>query len=169
MLSFTLGFIIRSPNMTGGQAGLILGFAQSITWQLVRCMELMRSFETQGVTLERLSEYRNLETEDIDPLHETEKDHSEDHARLSNWPSEGRIEARDLSARYAPDMPDILHEVSFSCSGGQRVGIVGATGGGKSTLAKTLFRFVEISGGTITIDNEGEPNLPSSTIPLPKY
>lgn len=156
VLSCTLGFIIQSPGMTGGQAGFILGFAQSITFQLVRSMELMRSFETQGVTLERLAEYRNLETEDIDPLHELEKDHDEEHARLANWPSEGRIEAKEVSARYAPDMPDILHKVSFSCPGGQRVGIVGATGGGKSTLAKALFRFVDISGGSITIDSEGK-------------
>lgn len=120
----------------------------------------MRSFETEGVTLERLSEYRNLEIEDIDPLYEPEKDHSDEHDRLVNWPSEGRIEAIDLSARYAPEMPDILHKVSFSCNGGQRIGIVGATGGGKSTLAKTLFRFVEISGGTITIDDEGKQTRP---------
>ena len=122
-------------------------------------MELLRTFETQGVALERLAEYRNLETEDIDPLNEPENDHGEDHARLANWPNEGGIEATDLSARYAPDMPDILHRVSFSCAGGQRVGIVGATGGGKSTLAKTLFRFVDISGGAITIDSEGERQL----------
>lgn len=156
VLSCTLGFIIHSPGMTGGQAGFILGFAQKITWQLVRSMELMRTFETQGVALERLAEYRNLETEDIDPLHEPERDHGEEHARLSNWPSQGKIEAKDLSARYAPDMPDILHKVSFSCPGGQRIGIVGATGGGKSTLAKAIFRFVDISSGSISIDDEGE-------------
>lgn len=142
--------------MTGGQEGFILGFAQGIAFNLTRTMELMRIFATQGVTLERLAEYRNLETEEIDPLNEPEKDHTDEHARLANWPSTGRIEATDLSARYAPDMPDILHKVSFSCHGGQRVGIVGATGGGKSTLAKTLFRFVDISSGTITIDGEGK-------------
>jgi ABC-type multidrug transport system fused ATPase/permease subunit len=143
--------------MKGGQAGFILGFAQSITFQLVRSMDLLRTFETHGVSLERLAEYRNLETEDIDPLNEPEKDRGDEDVRLASWPGAGRIEATDLSARYAPDMPEILHKVSFSCMGGQRVGIVGATGGGKSTLAKALFRFVDITGGTIKIDDEGKP------------
>jgi ABC-type bacteriocin/lantibiotic exporter with double-glycine peptidase domain len=61
-----------------------------------------------------------------------------------------------LGARYAPDMPEILHGVSFNCQGGERVGIVGATGGGKSTLAKAFFSFVDITTGSIEIDGKGE-------------
>lgn len=157
VLATTLAVIVHSDNMTGGKAGFILGFAESITHRLVRCMELLRVFETSGVSLERIAEYRVLETEDIEPLYE---DHSAGHqyadTRLASWPSAGQISVTNLSARYAHDMPDILHGVSFSSAGGQRIGIVGATGGGKSTLAKALFRFVEVSGGAIAIDGEGK-------------
>lgn len=156
VLGVTLTVVIRSPGMTGGKAGFVLGFAETITNRLVRCMELLRAFESSGVSLERLAEYRNLETEDIAPLHESQSDSRGDTSiRLLEWPSSGEISVTNLSARYAPDLPDILHDVSFSCAGGQRVGIVGATGGGKSTLAKALFRFVEISNGKVEIDNEG--------------
>jgi ABC-type bacteriocin/lantibiotic exporter with double-glycine peptidase domain len=61
-----------------------------------------------------------------------------------------------LAARYAPGTPEILHDVSFSCQSGERVGIVGASGGGKSTLAKALFSFVDVTAGKIEIDEKGK-------------
>jgi len=54
-----------------------------------------------------------------------------------------------------PDLPDVLHGVSFTVSPKQKIGIVGATGCGKSTLALSFFRFVEATGGSITIDGLG--------------
>jgi len=75
---------------------------------------------------------------------------------LSEWPDKGEIEVTQLQAQYAPDLPNILHDISFMVKGGQRVGLVGATGGGKSTLAKAFFSFVDISHGTIKIDGKGK-------------
>lgn len=144
--------------MTGGQAGFIIGFAQAITYEVHYIVRNLRDFDLDGVTLERIAEYRELETEDIAPLNgraiNTESPYTDQD--LSNWPSQGAIRVSGLGARYGPDMPEILHDVSFSCEGGDRVGIVGATGGGKSTLAKAFFSFVDVTTGKIEIDDKGE-------------
>lgn len=165
IIGATLSVICRASDMTGGQAGFILGFAETMVFQLIHAMEMLRAFDTYGVGLERLAEYQNLEVEDIDSLVAPKPEHQELENQLESWPIDGRIEVSGLSARYAPDLPDILHDVTFSCSGGQRVGIVGATGGGKSTLAKSLFRFVEISNGTIRIDGLGQCSVCGHTPP----
>jgi ABC-type multidrug transport system fused ATPase/permease subunit len=160
VVASTLALLIKTPGMTGGQAGFIIGFAARVVDDLHDVLFELRNYDLDGVKLERLAEYRNLEIEDIPCLYETnELQDSTDPVRtaLPNWPSEGAINITNLAARYAPDMPDILHDVSFSCDGGERVGIVGATGGGKSTLAKALFSFVEVTKGKIEIDNKGKP------------
>jgi ABC-type multidrug transport system fused ATPase/permease subunit len=158
----TLGLVIRTPGMTGAQAGFIIGFAQRIVSELHNLLYDFRNYDLDGVKLERLAEYRLLETENIPCLYDAEGSSSTGTSASvmswQNWPSEGAVQVSNLCARYAPDMPDILHDVSFSCSGGDRVGIVGATGGGKSTLAKALFSFVEVTAGKIEIDDQGEHN-----------
>lgn len=70
----------------------------------------------------------------------------------AHWPSAGRIEVEKLTIRYSPELPDVLHELAFSIEAGQKVGIVGPTGCGKSTLALSFFRFVEAVSGRIVID-----------------
>lgn len=59
---------------------------------------------------------------------------------------------RDLSVRYSDDGPDVLHKVSFNIKPRERVGIVGKTGAGKSSLALSILRFTTVSEGNITID-----------------
>ncbi|KAI8826360.1 hypothetical protein BJ741DRAFT_714629 [Chytriomyces cf. hyalinus JEL632] len=69
-----------------------------------------------------------------------------------NWPSKGSIQVSNLEMRYAPDLPPVLNNISFSVKGGEKVGIVGRTGAGKSSLSLSLFRIVEATQGTICID-----------------
>ena len=75
------------------------------------------------------------------------------------WPSSGRIELRDLSMRYRPETPLVLKGISVNIAGGQRVGIVGRTGSGKSSLLTSILRLVEAEvspkyggAGSILID-----------------
>ncbi|KAH8548101.1 P-loop containing nucleoside triphosphate hydrolase protein [Umbelopsis sp. PMI_123] len=70
----------------------------------------------------------------------------------STWPEQGIIEFNNLYAKYAPDLETVLHSISFKINPKEKVGIVGRTGSGKSTIALSLFRFVEAYQGNILID-----------------
>lgn len=153
--------ILSRPGMTGSMAGFMLGFAQSISNCVNWILLYLRDFEVRGVSLERTSEYCKLEREDGKAINPEVQDQQSYEAfvtedTLKGWPSKGLLEVTNLSASYGPDLPDILHNISFQVEGGQRVGIVGATGGGKSTLAKAFFSFVDITNGCIKIDGRGE-------------
>ncbi|KAL0926794.1 hypothetical protein M5K25_003046 [Dendrobium thyrsiflorum] len=69
-----------------------------------------------------------------------------------NWPIHGDIILRDLKVRYRPNTPLVLHGITLDIHGGEKIGVVGRTGSGKSTLIQALFRIVEPSGGKIIID-----------------
>lgn len=68
-----------------------------------------------------------------------------------DWPSDGRLEVTDLVLRYRPDLPQVLRGVSFAVASGEKVGIVGRTGSGKSSLLLALFRLVEPEAGRVTV------------------
>ncbi|KAF8587167.1 multidrug resistance-associated ABC transporter [Ramaria rubella] len=72
------------------------------------------------------------------------------------WPStsdsDSLLVVEDLEVKYAPDLPSVLHGISFSLKARERVGLLGRTGCGKSTLAMSLLRFVEPTSGRILID-----------------
>jgi len=68
-----------------------------------------------------------------------------------DWPEQGSIEIKNLRMSYRPGLPSVLHGISLSIKGGEKVGVVGRTGAGKSSLALTLLRIVEYQG-KISID-----------------
>ena len=72
----------------------------------------------------------------------------------TDWLTEGLIQFRGFSTRYRPDLDNVLTDFSLTVRSGQKVGIVGRTGAGKSSLSLALFRLMEASGGSITIDRE---------------
>jgi ABC-type multidrug transport system fused ATPase/permease subunit len=69
-----------------------------------------------------------------------------------SWPEKGEIVFDNVEMRYRASLPLVLKGLSMHVKGGERIGIVGRTGAGKSSIMSTLFRLVEISGGHITID-----------------
>ncbi|OXH51675.1 ABC transporter ABCC.6 [Cryptococcus neoformans] len=163
-----LTLLLARASTTGSVAGFVLTFAGSIStyvnWMLIH----LRNFELKGVSLERTSEYRTLSREDGTKLLADDTRYAtdgleldEEDQRLGSWPEHGELKVEGLCARYGPDMPEILHDVTFKVKGGERIGIVGATGGGKSTLAKAFFSFVDLTKGKIEIDGQD-----ISTIPL---
>eukprot|EP01135_Chromosphaera_perkinsii_P003056 Nk52_evm3s234 gene=Nk52_evmTU3s234 len=69
-----------------------------------------------------------------------------------NWPNKGKVEFEDVVISYAHNLPPVIKGISFTVKGGQKVGIVGRAGAGKSTIALAIFRFMEASKGHIKID-----------------
>lgn len=163
VIATALFVILTNDHISASTAGFILAFAGTVSSQANQLLVLIRDFELDAVSLERTSEFRHLEQEvygqrlDLPEPVSTSEVYRE-------WPRTGNVEIDGLSARYGPDLPEILHRVSFSIQSGQRVGIVGATGSGKSTLAKALFSFVDVTAGRILIDGLGEYSRPSSSL-----
>ncbi|KAF9790880.1 P-loop containing nucleoside triphosphate hydrolase protein [Thelephora terrestris] len=68
------------------------------------------------------------------------------------WPGEGHVEIRDVVLRYRPELPDVLRGLTMDVAPGEKIGIVGRTGAGKSSIMTALYRLVELSAGSIVID-----------------
>ena len=68
------------------------------------------------------------------------------------WPAGGRIEIKDVFLKYRPELPDVLRGLTMDVAPGEKVGIVGRTGAGKSSIMTALYRLVELSTGSILID-----------------
>ena len=70
----------------------------------------------------------------------------------ASWPQQGKIEFKDVELRYRPNTNLVLKKLNFEVTPGHKVGVVGRTGAGKSTLSMALTRIVELVGGKIEID-----------------
>ena len=101
--------------------------------------------ETNIVAVERIKEYG--ETPQEAPWDIPENDPSKD------WPSEGSVEFQNYKVRYREGLDLVLNGLTFSVNGGEKIGIVGRTGAGKSSLTLALFRIIEAAEGEIRIDN----------------
>ncbi|TGO47858.1 hypothetical protein BOTNAR_0503g00020 [Botryotinia narcissicola] len=140
--SSVAAFIVSTHGVDASLAGFALSFALSYRRAVIHTIRLLASAELDMNAAERIFEYTQL---DMEPQGGT------DNIRAS-WPEEGKLEVTDLEVGYAEGLPAILKGLSFSVDKNQRVGIVGRTGAGKSTLSLALFRFLEARAGTIMID-----------------
>ncbi|KAL2269930.1 hypothetical protein VTJ83DRAFT_2114 [Remersonia thermophila] len=123
-------------------AGFSLAFALRYTNALTSLLQSMTSVELGFNACERILEYAEIDTEP-----EGGKD------APAAWPTEGKIEVENLTIRYADDLPPVLKNLNFTVGAGERIGIVGRTGAGKSTLAAVLFRLLEPVEGCVRVDN----------------
>ena len=73
----------------------------------------------------------------------------------NNWPSKGTIKFENYSVKYRPNTEIVLKKLNFEIGSNEKVGVVGRTGSGKSTICLCLFRILEPLEGTIYIDNDG--------------
>ena len=126
-------------------SSLTLTYAVMLPYFLAIVSENFVTVRTSFAALERLSQYLELPQE---PAHTLPTD-----PPRGQWPNDGAIEFQTVSLRYRPGLPLALHDFTMRVAGGSRVGIVGRTGAGKSTLILALFRLVEPTSGTIRIDD----------------
>ncbi|KAJ6562830.1 hypothetical protein DFH09DRAFT_1035588 [Mycena vulgaris] len=141
-------FAITALHDDAGLAGLAitsaLSFSESVYWACRFWTEL----ELDLNSVERITEYMDLPQEPPAII--------ESNRPPAYWPSSAKnnslVVVEDLNIKYAPDLPSVLQGVSFELKAGERVGLVGRTGCGKSTLAMSLLRFVDPSSGRILVD-----------------
>ncbi|CAG0900694.1 unnamed protein product, partial [Darwinula stevensoni] len=105
---------------------------------------MMAEVETNIVAVERIKEY--CETPSEAPWEIPER------KPKKNWPQEGNISFQDYQTRYREGLELVLKGISLDIKGGEKIGLVGRTGAGKSSLMLGLFRIIEKTGGKITID-----------------
>ena len=144
----TVLVVTLTPGFTAARAGFTLSFVQNLTAMLTYGMRSLSNVEQGLVAVERVMEYFGIETEPLDSAPEGVLEEQVS----PSWPEQGAIEIQDLHLTYAENLPDVLDGVNLSIRPGERVGIVGATGSGKSTLVSALFRFFEYRSGKIEID-----------------
>ncbi|TDL28197.1 ABC transporter [Rickenella mellea] len=130
-----------SPSQTGVTLSYILLVQQSFGWMVRQSAEVEN--DMNGV--ERIVHYATSVEQEAP--HEVP-----DHKPPSNWPSEGLVELKDVVFKYRPELPAVLKDVSITVRGGEKIGIVGRTGAGKSSIMVALYRLVELSSGSISID-----------------
>ncbi|KAI7899459.1 multi drug resistance-associated protein MRP [Cokeromyces recurvatus] len=125
-----------------GLVGLSVSYALSVTQALNWVIRSYCDIETNIVSVERVKEYIDLPreryeaTRTVDPM----------------WPTKGHIEFNGYSTRYREGLDFCLRELSFTIAPKEKIGIVGRTGAGKSSLSLALFRIIEAAKGNILID-----------------
>ncbi|KAK0731311.1 P-loop containing nucleoside triphosphate hydrolase protein [Lasiosphaeris hirsuta] len=141
--TFVSILILITPGIDSALAGFALAFALEFSGCVIWTVRLYSNVELNMNAAERIIEYTELPTESLEGKNPP-----------AAWPTEGRIEVEDLVAGYAADLPPVLKGLTFSVNRNERVGVVGRTGAGKSSLTLALFRFLEARSGSIHIDGQ---------------
>lgn len=144
---FTGVWVVINRDTTNPERGaLALTYSFSLPYLMSMLAMIITNVKTWFTCLERVLELVDTPQE---PPHELPTD-----ANLpSNWPGKGEIKFENVCLRYAPHLPLVLNGISLTIPGGSRVGVVGRTGAGKSSLMSLIFRLVESSNGQTLIDN----------------
>ncbi|XP_034175482.2 putative multidrug resistance-associated protein lethal(2)03659 isoform X2 [Osmia lignaria lignaria] len=143
----TLSFLVMydsAVSTQGGNVGLAITQSIGLTGMFQWGMRQSTELENQMTSVERVLEYSNVESEP--PLESTPDKKPQD-----TWPEEGKIEFKKVALRYDPAEAPVLKNLNFVIYPQEKVGIVGRTGAGKSSLISALFRFAYLDG-VIEID-----------------
>lgn len=138
----TYSFLIFAKEYYAGNVGLAITQVVGLTGIVQMGMRQWSEFENQMTAVERIVEYTELVPEPVESG-ATPK---------SEWPENGKIEFRHVSLKYSPEEPYVLKDINCIICNKEKVGIVGRTGAGKSSLVAALFRLSEIEG-EILIDD----------------
>ncbi|KAG2421757.1 hypothetical protein HFD88_005733 [Aspergillus terreus] len=139
--TLTAAFVVYMPQIPAGLAGFALSFALQYSSAITQFLRQTANFELDMNAIERVLFYMDTE---IEP--------QGGKSVPASWPTEGQIEFRSLVTGYNSDGPPVLKGLDFHVRPHERIGIVGRTGAGKSSLALALFRFLAIPEGTVYVD-----------------
>ncbi|KAI4364931.1 hypothetical protein MLD38_020962 [Melastoma candidum] len=137
--------VLQFGSSKSGYIGMALAYGLSLNIFLVVSVQFQCQLSNLSISIERLEQYMHIQSEAPEVI--------ETNRPAQDWPLFGNIEIKNLKVRYRPGAPLVLHGINCRIQGGHKVGIVGRTGSGKTTLISTLFRLVEPSEGKIVIDD----------------
>ncbi|XP_048543326.1 ABC transporter C family member 10-like [Triticum urartu] len=147
VLSFSAFVMALLPQGTfsPGFVGMALSYGLSLNIMFVASVQFQCNLGNQIISVERVNQYMDIQSEATEVV--------EENRPLPDWPQNGNVEIRDLKIRYRIDLPLVLHGITCKFEGGDKIGIVGRTGSGKTTLIGALFRLVEPAEGKVIIDS----------------
>ncbi|XP_027171369.1 ABC transporter C family member 10-like [Coffea eugenioides] len=145
LASSALCMVLLPPGtFSSGFVGMALSYGLSLNMSLVYSIQNQCTLANYIISVERLNQYMHIPSEAPEVI--------ECNRPPTNWPIVGKVEIQDLQIKYRSDGPLVLRGISCTFEGGHKIGIVGRTGSGKTTLIGALFRLVEPVGGRILVD-----------------
>jgi ABC-type multidrug transport system fused ATPase/permease subunit len=150
---FAVIAVATGTELNSAMVGLAMSFALTITTSLNWIVRQTVEVETNIVSVERVLEYAQLPSEAPEIIHRNRPPVC--------WPSRGEVEFNNYSARYREGLDLVLKNVKLDIKSHEKIGVVGRTGAGKSSLTLALFRIIEPDTGNISLDG-----LNTSTIGL---
>ena len=140
---------INQKNSTAQSVGIMFTYSVVLQDNLGWCFANFAYTENNMISLERAKKYTKIEGEKPSIIKGRDEKLKE-----KNWPKEGKIRFENYSVKYRPNTEIVLKNLNFSINGNEKIGIVGRTGSGKSTICLCLFRILEPFKGKIYIDDE---------------
>ncbi|KZP16437.1 ABC protein [Athelia psychrophila] len=134
-------------NINPAQIGLVLTYTTTLSQMYGMVTRQTAEVDAYMNSVERVVQYSEPGQLDQEAPHETTGQ-----APPADWPARGAIEFKDVVMSYRPGLPKVLNHISVNIQCGEKIGIVGRTGAGKSSLMLALFRITELTSGSITID-----------------
>ncbi|KAL2922183.1 ABC transporter C family member 10 [Bienertia sinuspersici] len=136
--------LLPEGTFSSGFIGMALSYGLSLNMSMVFAIQNQCTLANYIICVERLDQYMHIPSEAPEII--------EDCRPAESWPSVGKVEIHNLQIRYRANSPLVLKGISCTFEGGDKIGIVGRTGSGKTTLIGALFRLVEPVGGKIIVD-----------------
>ena len=142
--------IIGMNSFNAATVGIMLDYSIEFSEELLEAFEQATQVEKSLISLERCDAFTNLPCENYEneKLKEKKYDLSE-----KSWPNEGKVIFNHYSMKYREDCDLALRDINITINPGEKIGIIGRTGSGKSSLALSLFRIIESFEGNIIIDD----------------
>ncbi|KAI9293169.1 hypothetical protein K502DRAFT_318772 [Neoconidiobolus thromboides FSU 785] len=137
--------LLFNEQLNAALIGLILTYALNFSSHTLWVARFYSNIEIEMNSIERIQEYLDIPPEPPRKIPSS--------CPPPKWPTEGKIEIKDLVLSYSLDCGPVIKGISLSIKGGEKIGIVGRTGAGKSTLALAFFRFIDPESGSIHIDD----------------
>ncbi|KAG0326667.1 hypothetical protein BG000_001289, partial [Podila horticola] len=165
VLATALLAVLGRKTLGPAMAGLALSYSLNATFGITLLVTSFSELQNQLVSVERIREYseKNTEAPDVND--------GVDDQLPPNWPGQGSIVFKNYSTRYRQGMDLVIKNISFTVAAGEKVGIVGRTGAGKSSLTLALFRIIEAANSHWAIashngvDSDADSNGGDTTAP----